>query len=137
MVGTRVTSSSTGPPLTRSLAFQRSRPVFDEPLLTLSTYSFPSGHAVGTTLLYGLLVAYAFSRTPRWHWRLLAGAVALAAIGAVAFSRMYLGVHYFSDVAAGFLEGVAWLTLTLAGCGAVFHRRDASRAHRRDSKEEA
>jgi undecaprenyl-diphosphatase len=73
------------------LAFQRARPTFDEPLLTLSTYSFPSGHVLASTLLYGLCVAWVFVRTPRIGWRMLAVAGALAAIAGVAFTRMYLG----------------------------------------------
>ena len=95
------------------LAFQRARPKFDEPLLTLSSYSFPSGHVLASTLLYGLCVAGVFVHTPRWGWRLLAILVALAAIATVAFTRMYLGVHYLTDVGAAFFEGVAWLALCL------------------------
>ena len=95
------------------LAFQRARPKFDEPLLTLSSYSFPSGHVLASTLLYGLCLAWVFGRTSRLGWRLLATSVALAAIALVAFTRMYLGVHYLTDVGAAFLEGVAWLALCL------------------------
>ncbi len=95
------------------LAFRRARPAFDEPLLTLSTYSFPSGHVLASTLLYGLCVAWVFVRTPRVGARLLAMGAALVAIAIVAFTRMYLGVHYLSDVGAAFFEGIAWLALCL------------------------
>jgi undecaprenyl-diphosphatase len=61
------------------LAFRRARPSFDEPLLTLSTYSFPSGHVLASTLLYGLVVAWIFARTPRIGWRLLAVVTATSA----------------------------------------------------------
>ncbi len=105
------------------LAFHRARPAFDDPLLTLSTYSFPSGHVAGSTALYGLFVAWVFGRTQRLPWRLLAVIGALAAIALVALSRMYLGVHYLSDVAAAFAEGVAWLALCL-GALAAFWRHD-------------
>lgn len=108
-------------------AFQRARPVFDEPLLTLATYSFPSGHVAGSTVLYGLFVAWAFGRTPRLPWRLLAVAGALVAIGLVALSRLYLGVHYLSDVGAAFAEGVAWLALCLSAL-AAFSRHDRQSA---------
>ena len=47
------------------LAFHRARPVLDDPLLTLSSYSFPSGHVAGSTLMYGLFVAWTFARTRR------------------------------------------------------------------------
>jgi undecaprenyl-diphosphatase len=94
-------------------AFHRARPIFDHPLLTLSTYSFPSGHAEGATLFYGVLAACLFSYARPWHWR--AGIVVTAAImtALVGFSRIYLGVHYLSDVLAGVVEGIAWLALCL------------------------
>lgn len=95
-------------------AFQRPRPTFDDPLLTLATYSFPSGHVAGSTVLYGLFVLWVFGRTPRLHWRVLAIDGALLVVALVALSRMVLGVHYLSDVAAAFAEGVAWLTLCVS-----------------------
>lgn len=104
------------------LAFHRARPVLDDPLLTLSSYSFPSGHVVGSTLFYGLLVAWVFVATPRVAWRLVALCMALLAIALVAFTRMYLGVHFLSDVGAAFAEGVAWLALSLSGLAELWRR---------------
>ncbi len=104
------------------LAFHRARPVLDDPLLTLSSYSFPSGHVVGSTILYGLLVAWVFVATPRVAWRLGALGAALLAIVLVAFTRMYLGVHFLSDVCAAFVEGVAWLALSLSGLAELWQR---------------
>ena len=109
------------------LAFQRARPVLDDPLLTLTSYSFPSGHVAGSTLMYGLIVAWTFTRTRR---PLVRAAVVLAAAGAialVAFTRMYLGVHYLSDVAAAFAEGVAWLALCLGALTAFWGRAPTRR----------
>jgi undecaprenyl-diphosphatase len=105
------------------LAFRRERPVLEDPLLTLSTFSFPSGHVVGSTLVYGLMVVWVFGRTRHWAWRLLALLGGLAAVATVAFTRMYLGVHYLSDVVAGFAEGVAWLVLCLGALSAFWRRR--------------
>lgn len=96
------------------LAFHRARPVLDEPLLTLTSYSFPSGHVAGSTLMYGLVVAWVFTRTRRPLVRFAVSFAAAVAIALVAFTRMYLGVHYLSDVAAAFAEGVAWLALCLS-----------------------
>jgi undecaprenyl-diphosphatase len=93
------------------LAFHRARPVFDDPLLTLATYSFPSGHVAGSTVLYGFGVLWVFARTRRSLWRALAVLGAAVAIALVAFSRMLLGVHYLSDVGAAVAEGVAWLAI--------------------------
>lgn len=103
-------------------AFQRPRPMLDDPLLTLDTYSFPSGHVAGSTLLYGLLVVLAFRRTRRPGARLLALVAAVVVIGLVAFTRLYLGVHYFSDVIGGLLEGVAWLALCLGALDVLWRR---------------
>lgn len=91
--------------------FQRVRPVFDDPLFIMTTYSFPSGHAMGSTVFYGALAALVFWYVPDWRCRLLALIFAGLMITLVAFTRVYLGVHYSSDVMAGIVEGVAWLTL--------------------------
>lgn len=105
------------------LVFHRTRPSFDNPLITLASYSFPSGHAAGTTLFYGMLAAYLVARTPPWSIRLLIVLCAALLIAAVAFSRVYLGVHYFSDVLAGCAEAVAWLAVCLTAVGGMRHRR--------------
>jgi membrane-associated phospholipid phosphatase len=104
------------------LAFHRARPVLDDPLLTLSSYSFPSGHVAGSTLAYGLLVVWVFLRTRHPLWRSVAVAAAATMIVLVAFTRMYLGVHYLSDVVAAFAEGVAWLALCLSALTAFWGR---------------
>lgn len=103
--------------------FQRARPVFDEPLLTLATYSFPSGHVMGSTVFYGVLVAFVFWNVRAWRWRLLALAIAGVMIILVAFSRLYLGVHYVSDVTAAFIEGLAWLALCLIAVDILWRYR--------------
>lgn len=111
------------------LAFQRARPVLDDPLLTLTSYSFPSGHVAGSTLMYGLIVAWAFTRTGRPVIRAAVVVAAAAAIALVAYTRLYLGVHFLSDVAAAFAEGVAWLALCLGALTAFWGRAPvASRA---------
>ena len=110
------------------LAFHRARPVLDDPLLTLTSYSFPSGHVAGSTLMYGLVVAAVFARTRRLAWRFLAVVAAAACIALVAFTRMYLGVHYLSDVAAAFAEGVAWLALCFSALEIFWRRAPADPA---------
>jgi membrane-associated phospholipid phosphatase len=105
------------------LAFHRARPVFDDPLLTLSTYSFPSGHVAGSTILYGLVVAWVFTRTRSALRRASAIAAAALLIVLVAFSRMYLGVHYLSDVCAAFAEGVGWLAICIGALAAFWRAR--------------
>lgn len=94
--------------------FRRARPVLDHPLLNLETYSFPSGHAAGSTLLYGVLLVWLWRRTGQWRWRTLGAATAVSMVVLVSFSRLYLGVHFLSDVVAGVAEALAWLALCLS-----------------------
>lgn len=105
--------------------FERARPHFAEPLLELSTYSFPSGHAMGATVLYGFLACYAARHARSWAGRVLAFVLALAMVATVAFSRMYLGVHYLSDVLAAFAEGCGWLAICITGAATLNRRRRA------------
>jgi membrane-associated phospholipid phosphatase len=89
--------------------FRRARPVPDEPLMTLATYSFPSGHTAGTTLFYGMLAAYVVSQTRSTPARTAAMLGWVCAVALVAFSRVYLGVHYLTDVVAAAAWACAWL----------------------------
>lgn len=106
--------------------FERARPHFVEPLLELSTYSFPSGHAMGATVLYGFIACYAARHARSWWGRVLPFVLALAMVATVAFSRMYLGVHYLSDVLAAAAEGCGWLAICITGA-ATFNRRRRAR----------
>ena len=90
---------------------QRPRPSLDDPLVRLNSLSFPSGHAIAATLLYGALLLVLLAHERRLPVRLAAATFALGMIALVAFSRVYLGVHYVSDVSAGICLGVAWLAL--------------------------
>ena len=92
-------------------AIERGRPVFDDPLFTLPTYSFPSGHAMASTVFYGLLAIYASVGARRSYAACAAIVAAVSMVILVCFSRLYLGLHYASDVAGGVSEGIAWLAL--------------------------
>lgn len=98
--------------------FQRIRPSGDSPVLALATYSFPSGHTAGATVWWGFVAILCFTWQPG-PWRRV-GAVALAGvmICLTAFSRVYLGVHYPSDVLAAIAEGIAWLAICFMALGA-------------------
>lgn len=95
--------------------FARARPHFSDPLVTLTSYSFPSGHVAGSTLLYGFVAAWLISRTDALTWQIALVADALGMVGLVAISRMYLGAHFLSDVIGAFFESFAWLGLCLLG----------------------
>lgn len=113
-------------------AFRRARPSFEDAILALSTYSFPSGHVAGSTLLYGVVAAMLLAQVATWRWRVMIVLVALAMVVLVALTRLYLGVHYLSDVLAAFAEGVAWLALCLTGVHTYWnHRAEAASRPRR------
>ena len=95
-------------------AYERLRPSFDEPLLVLDTYSFPSGHTSAAVAFYGVLAAFLVSRFYDARRRAACVAGALVAVGLVAFSRLYLGAHYLSDVVAAICSSTVWLVLCLA-----------------------
>jgi uncharacterized membrane protein YdjX (TVP38/TMEM64 family)/membrane-associated phospholipid phosphatase len=96
-------------------SYERVRPKFDDPLLVLTSFSFPSGHTAGAVLFYGVLAAFLVSRFYEWRWRAAAVAAAIGMVTLVAFSRMYLGAHYLSDVVAAACASTVWLVLCLSG----------------------
>ena len=105
--------------------FNRARPGFTDPLVTLTTYSFPSGHVAGATLFYGVLAAYLIAHISKWHWRIAVVVTAILLVILVALSRLYLGAHYLSDVLGAAAEGVAWLALCLTITHILWQRRAA------------
>jgi undecaprenyl-diphosphatase len=94
------------------LSFHRTRP--EVAFVHLDTYSFPSGHAMISTAAYGALAFlwWGHLRSHRDHLLLAAGTALLVAL--ICFSRLYLGVHYLSDVLAGVAGGVFWLAVSIA-----------------------
>ena len=104
-------------------AYERLRPHIDDPLLALTTFSFPSGHTAGAVLFYGVLAAFLVSRFYDWRARAACVAGAAGAVALVAFSRMYLGAHYLSDVLAAACASTVWLVLCLAGGHALVRGR--------------
>lgn len=95
-------------------AFQRPRPRFDNPLVTLDSFAFPSGHTAAATALYGFVAVLWMARAKGWGLRLAIVPPALAMVVLVALSRLVVGVHYLSDVMAAFAQSTAWLALCLA-----------------------
>ena len=109
------------------LVFHRSRPNIVVPFERDVTYAFPSGHATMATVFFGGLAALVFHLTPRRIFRALAVVAAALAIGAVALSRIYLGVHWLTDVAAGILVGLFWVVVSATGTEYFARRRAPSR----------
>jgi membrane-associated phospholipid phosphatase len=100
--------------------FHRQRPVLENPLLTLSSFGFPSGHTMGATLLYGVLAVFVAQSVRTWRLRALAFSMAALAGALIGLSRIYLGAHYLTDVVGAIAVGLAWLAFCWTGvrrCG--------------------
>lgn len=95
--------------------FARSRPDLTEALRRAHGYSFPSGHAMGSMVVFGALAYLAFRVVGRWRWRSAAIALSITLAVSIAASRVYLGVHWISDVSAGIVAGLLWLAATTVG----------------------
>ncbi len=92
--------------------FARARPDLATAIRQAHGYSFPSGHAMGATVVCGALTYLAFRVCKGWRAKGAALAAGATFILAVAFSRVYLGVHWISDIAAGVSAGLLWITVT-------------------------
>ena len=99
-------------------------PHFVDPILSLTSYSFPSGHTMTATVLFGVLAAYFAATTSGWGYRTLIILSAALLILSVAFSRIYLGAHYLSDVLGALAEGLAWLALCLTGVYSIWRKQN-------------
>lgn len=101
------------------LRFDRPRPhIFTWGTQAISS-SFPSGHAMSATIVY-TTVAYLAARLEKHNWsRLLTMFLAAVIIALISFSRLYLGVHYPSDVAAGMVIGLSWAAFCMATLEAI------------------
>ena len=102
----------------------RERPPRPDRLLTIESYSFPSGHAMMTMVVFCLLAVTAYQLSPwvRAHRWILVLAPLLSIV--VGITRVYLAVHWTTDVVAGWMFGAIWVVL----CVYIFGRVRASRA---------
>jgi len=93
-------------------SFHRPRP---QPFFGVAphSFSFPSGHALCSFCFYAVLAGLIAARTRRLALRVAVGVIAAALIAAIGLSRIYLGVHYPSDVLAGYLAAAMWVATLL------------------------
>lgn len=91
------------------LAFHRPRP--DVAFYIEDTFSFPSGHATVAVAFYGFLAYILFRQIKNWKYKINALFFSIILILAIGLSRLYLGVHFLSDVWGGYLLGTLWLLI--------------------------
>jgi membrane-associated phospholipid phosphatase len=104
------------------VTYERARPVFEDPIVSHITYSFPSGHTAAATTFYGVLAAFLVSRTWSHGKRRAIVAAGVAMVALVAFSRVYLGAHYLSDVIAAACSSTVWLVACLSAVHGLVRR---------------
>jgi len=108
--------------------FHRQRPVLEDPLVTLTSFGFPSGHTMGATLFYGVIALIAARSIKSWRWRMLAFAVAFVVVALIGLTRIYLGAHYLTDVLAAVAAGAVWLAFAWTTIETFRKRRPRNRA---------
>lgn len=91
---------------------QRPRPDI-MPSVVETSYSFPSGHAMNSSVFYLTIAFYTYHFTRKKKLSLVVTGGAIVLLLLIGFSRVYLGVHYPSDVVAGYVVGVWWLTTAI------------------------
>lgn len=93
------------------LVFERPRPAPTEHIVLVDSWSFPSAHSANSMVVLGLLTVLAVRERPGRLRRTLLVAIGALLVLTVGFSRVYLGVHWPSDVLAGWLVGACWLAI--------------------------
>ncbi|MDQ0882590.1 phosphatase PAP2 family protein [Peribacillus sp. V2I11] len=94
------------------LFFQRARPDLHR-LIEIGGYSFPSGHAMNAFSLYGILTFLLWRHITAMWARILLILFSMMMILSIGISRIYLGVHYPSDIIAGYLAGGCWIAISI------------------------
>ncbi len=117
------------------LAVHRARPVLPDPVAHASGLSFPSGHAQSALVAVSILLLVALPALPR-PWRLVALAFGLVWVLAIGFARVGLGVHFVSDVLAGYVLGGAWVAAMAAAFRTWVAEGAAPQQHQPDRQEE-
>src|SRR5215217_3068060 len=113
--------------------FARPRPSFEHPLVVETSYSFPSGQAMESLVVYGMLAYFAVLTSRSQRMRVVSVCGAAVVVALIGFSRVYLGAHYVSDVVGGFAAGGAWLSAVITAWEAMRRRDMANRGVQKSS----
>jgi undecaprenyl-diphosphatase len=97
------------------LTFHQIRPNLFPTLVKEVNFSFPSGHSLISFTFWGFVAVWLISEEPRQLWRWIVAACCLAVAALVALTRLYLGVHWPTDVVAGMLVAAFWVTSCFMG----------------------
>jgi membrane protein DedA with SNARE-associated domain/membrane-associated phospholipid phosphatase len=110
-----------------------SLPFPENPFAALPSESFPSWHAMGSTLFYGLIAAFVGTTLTALRWRALTLLIASVIVLLIALTRIYLGAHYVTDVIGAIAAGIAWLVWSQLGIALM--RRNANALKRNPASE--
>lgn len=94
---------------------RRPRPAVETTLIEAGGWSFPSGHAMLSVIFYGIISYFIIRVLKSWRLRVLTGLAAGFTVFLIGMSRIYLQVHYLSDVVAGYAGGLFWLSICVTG----------------------
>jgi undecaprenyl-diphosphatase len=104
--------------------FRQIRPQVFPPLAIERSFSFPSGHTLTSFCLWGFLACWIVIQNPKEPWRWFVAILCLGFAAMVAASRMYLGVHWPTDVTAGILIATFWVAVCVTGQRWLLDRRN-------------
>ena len=108
--------------LSLKMMVQRARPAI-APLVIEHSYSFPSGHSMDAFIFYALMAYFSYHYLHDRRFTIIVTALSATLILLIGFSRIYLGVHYFTDVIAGYLAGFGWfISILLVEHTLIFYK---------------
>lgn len=100
--------------LVLKMSFERASPITEDPaLLSWFGFSFPSGHAMGSLIVYGMIAYFIILWSKKWVFSTGVTFIALLLVSCIALSRVALGENYLSDVLCGLAGGIVWLSSCL------------------------
>lgn len=103
----------------------RERPIFEIAYARETSFSFPSSHVLGALVGYGMIAYFVVCLTNSRFWRVVVIAIAALVVVGVGYSRLYLGLHFFSDVVGGLAAGAVWLTACITALEVARRKQEA------------